>query len=919
MQRIFYSLILLFGLTSISSGQTPLSFVEQDPGITPILQSWQAENLSGWWSWAVSAWDQNNDGKTDLYFNTHSTQGGTLLLQGADLNSWSDATVALGQTKAGMPSENRPFVFDMDNDGDTDLIATGDENQKKNRRNDVSALITTNGRVNNTAPDAEVADFNGDGFLDVRAIGRSWGKTSQKTTINGYGLTPPTDVFTATSIPVTIPPGVPQHIVDELTALTLPPHSTNTSNRYSGPKYEHIDLNNDGLLDLVIQYGGSYSGGAYRFGRYLLRQQDNTYIDVTTICGLPQVGLPLLPLQDVHNNGRPDVLIGYASTTTAGLYVHNNITEKISTAKNRIVQILQPELLVKNQVVQDIAGEVTAINQELAAIAIELQNATPETQAEILARQEEAQGRKQGILARQIVAVQDVANLNTEITQQEAVHTAISVTNIQLQLKRVDALPLATTKDVWPIIYHGSASYLHVVKWLDFDKDGDKDLLVSSRRLGAVRIFENQNGNLAVVLKGSHADADGWCLVDLDNDTMLDLVTFGSANHSSVTVKFYINQAETVVVPPPTPTTRVVKINGVVQPNSNTAVLKINGEVVPLVPETEQVIELEIGPVVVPPPEPEARIKITPETIGLVETAAKGSRFILSPGLYRPILLKDREDIHIYSEPGVLFKGKYNSIYSSTVVLERCNGVHLEGFQVTGGNAGVAIYRSKFCGCKKVEAFANDNQGIFASFCSDGYVTDCHTHHQINQHGVYISNSSNNWKVTGGESNNNGRSGIQFNGDKYAGGEGLCRNNLIDDYYIHDNKIGINLDGFMDGEISNTKVIGDIRFFCIDGLRASSGNVVKNCEIRQQTLKVHGIMMRNGAVNHIENTIIALETPLIDNYYFPISVERSTGSDYTSISNTMSGRSGLPIGGGTYGKTGEALRVGDTSTYVKLN
>ena len=148
----------------VAHGQT-LTFQSQDvPAASKLLADWKAQSPTGWWTWSITGWDQNEDGKTDLYVNTHSRWGGTLLRQGATLDEWKDVTGELGQTPAAMPTENRPIFFDINADGHVDIVATGDENKNTSRLNRVDSLEASPVRF--VVWRGVVSDLNGDGLID---------------------------------------------------------------------------------------------------------------------------------------------------------------------------------------------------------------------------------------------------------------------------------------------------------------------------------------------------------------------------------------------------------------------------------------------------------------------------------------------------------------------------------------------------------------------------------------------------------------------------------------------------------------------------------------------------------------------------------------------------------------------------------
>lgn len=305
---------VLLSLLLLSNARAQLSFTTVDPGITPILEAWRDESPSYWKTHSLTAFDQNGDGKLDLYVNTHLGHGGTILRQGETLTAWSDVTVSLGQSRSAMPREARPLFVDMDLDGMVDILAVGDENSIKNIRNLGTSLVPTNGHLHPMSR-CQTLDIDANGYPDaIRYDERNFGKLTVQQAINNY---PASDVFTYSSTQISVPADIPTAVADTLVALES---DTNTANRYSSPLYWRGDLNADGREDCIVQYAGNYGGTAYRFGRYLFRDANGDLIDKTATAGIPAGLVPLLPPSDVDGDGKMDIVCGYGSRSICGMY-----------------------------------------------------------------------------------------------------------------------------------------------------------------------------------------------------------------------------------------------------------------------------------------------------------------------------------------------------------------------------------------------------------------------------------------------------------------------------------------------------------------------------------------------------------------------------------------------------------------------
>src|SRR5207237_3549585 len=97
--------------------------------------------------------------------------------------------------------------------------------------------------------------------------------------------------------------------------------------------------------------------------------------------------------------------------------------------------------------------------------------------------------------------------------------------------------------------------------------------------------------------------------------------------------------------------------------------------------------------------------------------------------------------------------------------------------------------------------------GIFTGFTDDLLVQANTCSGAQQQHGLYVSNSSQRPVIRGNTLYNNHDCGIQLNADVTQGGSGIISGALIEDNIIHDNGTGggagINLDGVQSSRIQN--------------------------------------------------------------------------------------------------------------------
>lgn len=105
---------------------------------------------------------------------------------------------------------------------------------------------------------------------------------------------------------------------------------------------------------------------------------------------------------------------------------------------------------------------------------------------------------------------------------------------------------------------------------------------------------------------------------------------------------------------------------------------------------------------------------------------------------------------------------------------------------------------------------ATTKTGVFFAFVDHATVVGVNSHHN-GEHGIYLSNSGDNFTVERNHLHHNERCGVHLNGDLSQGGDGVISYGSIDANLIEGNGTegcsGINLDGVTDTTISNNVIV----------------------------------------------------------------------------------------------------------------
>ncbi len=126
--------------------------------------------------------------------------------------------------------------------------------------------------------------------------------------------------------------------------------------------------------------------------------------------------------------------------------------------------------------------------------------------------------------------------------------------------------------------------------------------------------------------------------------------------------------------------------------------------------------------------------------------------------------------------------------------------------------AGMRIDNSHHVTVRNCTFANNGTWGLFTDFTT---VEDCESYGAADEHGIYISNSSDYPTIRGNRLHHNNGCGLHMNGDISMGGDGIISYALVERNIIYENGAGggsgINMDGVTNSVIRNNPFCS---FFC---------------------------------------------------------------------------------------------------------
>jgi parallel beta-helix repeat protein len=254
----------------------------------------------------------------------------------------------------------------------------------------------------------------------------------------------------------------------------------------------------------------------------------------------------------------------------------------------------------------------------------------------------------------------------------------------------------------------------------------------------------------------------------------------------------------------------------------------------------------------------------------------------------------------------LVFKALGSSVFITGPGPNRDDGINIEnvdymvidGFisnNMPGSGNGIRLVNADFCVVRNCITRNNAERGIFTGFTDDILIEYNICSGSVDEHGIYVSNSSDRAIIRYNECYDNNRSGIQINADaNISGGDGISDDCQIYGNRIYNNQLGagINLDGVRNCSIFNNLIYDNhlsqgIAFHQTDGAIPSTGGMVFNNTIIVPSDGRWGILFANGSYQNavLYNNIII--TKHASRGSIATTSTQTMTSDYNIFSNVL--------------------------------
>ena len=246
------------------------------------------------------------------------------------------------------------------------------------------------------------------------------------------------------------------------------------------------------------------------------------------------------------------------------------------------------------------------------------------------------------------------------------------------------------------------------------------------------------------------------------------------------------------------------------------------------------------------------------------------------------------------------------NVHGSDIEVENFSGRvdywTINGLKVTAApRAGIDLRNADHDTVSNCFAYANTEFGIFTAFTDYLTVSGNTCTNTVQQHGIYVSNSSNYAQITGNTVEYNHDSGIQINADATQGGTGISVGCVIANNTVAYNGAGggaaLNCDGLQDSTITGNALrqnyASGIVLYRNNAAAGSIDNLVKNNTIMMASQSRFAIYIANGSTGN------QLLSNYISSAHGDISVNSGSLVGLVSNYNTFIGSPTFTADGGS--------------------
>lgn len=236
-----------------------------------------------------------------------------------------------------------------------------------------------------------------------------------------------------------------------------------------------------------------------------------------------------------------------------------------------------------------------------------------------------------------------------------------------------------------------------------------------------------------------------------------------------------------------------------------------------------------------------------------------------------------------------------NAVTTDGINIENANWIKIQGFRVINQpRAGIRVVQADNITISDNICTNNSRWGIFTGF-TDNFIAEYNEcAYSAIEHGIYVSNSSDNAIIRYNTSHHNRAAGLHFNGDISQGEDGINHSPQVYNNRIYKNGLGggsaINMDGNQDALIYNNLIYDNyatgIALYQIDGGGPSTGAKIFYNTIVQDDTSRWAILLVNGAANAtLKNNIIINQHSFRGSINIDAASRSGLVSDYNIFTN----------------------------------